>query len=122
MQIIHSRGDHWLLASNILAGANKVYVYDSIYRTIDRETERIIKNLFPLSESLEPIRISQQTGGQDCGVFAIAVSTALAYGQYPETLKFDQPGSALRLYLSGCFEKGTLSLFPEISDDCYTTP
>ncbi len=70
-------------------------------------------NLFQSSESPEHIRISQQTGGQDCGVFAMAVSTDPSlYG--PLLLSNVINLHALRLYLSGCFEKGTLSLFPQL--------
>ena len=87
LQIVHSRGDHWIVASTILA--TKVNVYDSVYRTVDRNTSKIIKNLFPSSASTELVRINRQTGGQDCGVFAIALSTAIPNGEDPSSIKFD---------------------------------
>lgn len=112
IQIVHSRGDHWIVASTILATENEVKVYDSLYRTIDRNTRAIIKNIFPSSASPEIIQINRQTGGVDCGVFAIAISTALAFYQDPSGIKFDQP--AMRPHLVRCLEKGKLTLFPSI--------
>ena len=46
LQIIHSRGNHWIVASRIQAEDSVVRVYDSIYNTIDEGTQQVIKNLF----------------------------------------------------------------------------
>ena len=45
----------------------------------------------------------RQEGVHDCGVHAIAVSTALACGILPESIKFDQP--LMRHHLIKCFEQ-----------------
>lgn len=112
IQIIHSRGDHWLVASTVLSSKDEVKVYDSVYRTIDRTTRSIISNLFQSSSSTELVKINRQTGGRDCGVYAIAISTALAFHHDPSLIKFDQP--AMRPHLVACLEKGTFSPFPTI--------
>jgi hypothetical protein len=72
IQIVHSRGDHWIVASSIHAAGNEVLVYDSIYPELDSTTNSIILNFFPTSTSAELVEISRQTGGEDCGVFAIS--------------------------------------------------
>ena len=36
------------------------------------------------------VDIQKQEGGADCGVFAIAVATAIAFGFDPTTLRFSQ--------------------------------
>lgn len=113
LQIVHSRGDHWIVASTILATKDEVNLYDSVYRTVDRNTNKIIKNLFPSSPSIELVRINGQTGGKDCGVFAIALSTAILNGKDPSSIKFNQ--LALRPHLIDCLEKGKLSPFPTLS-------
>ena len=87
-------------------------VYDSVYRTLDRATKSIISNLFQTSTSTELVLINRQTGGRDCAVYAIAISTALSFRQDPTAIKFDQP--AMRSHLVACFEKGTFSPFPMI--------
>ena len=35
MRIIHTRGNHWILASNIGCEEVRVNVYDSVYKSVD---------------------------------------------------------------------------------------
>ena len=53
--------------------------------------------------------VKQQVGGCDCGMFAIAFATALAYGHSP-WVNFDQ--SPARQHLLTCLENGRMELFP----------
>ena len=47
VQIIHDRGNHWIVASSINECNGKVIdVYDSLYDTINDETAEVIKLLF----------------------------------------------------------------------------
>ena len=82
-----------------------------MYRTLDQGTKNILSNLFE-SESHVLAPTNKQTGGQDCGVYAIAMSTALAHYEDPTVLRFDQP--SLRPHLITCIEKGEFSLFPTV--------
>jgi hypothetical protein len=92
LQIIHSRGDHWIAASNI--GCEKqVNVYDSAYSHLDEETEKVVCNLFQTKGSDVPIKIEmkkfqKQVGGTDCGLFSIAAITAIALNKDPSELRF----------------------------------
>ena len=96
----------------MLSTDDRVLVYDSLYRTLDQPTENIISNLFPAATITELVQVNRQTGGLDCGVFAVAISTALAFHQNPAVIKFDQP--ALRPHLVACFEKRQFSPFPSV--------
>ena len=79
LQIIHSRDDHWIVASTVLSKSDKVHVYDSAYSTIDERTKGIICNLF-ISDKIV-IKMSQKQGnGEDCGLFAIANATLISKG------------------------------------------
>ena len=101
------------MASTIESVNNEVYVYDSVYGSLDQETEAVVLNLF--QGSLLPVQmaeIQKQDGGCDCGLFAIAVATALAFRHNPRTLTFEQ--TLMRPHLIQCFEKGELILFPTI--------
>lgn len=50
IQIIHDRGNHWVVASNFeCSGSGVVQLYDSVYLSIDKKTEKVIKNLFECS-------------------------------------------------------------------------
>ena len=51
LQMLHSRGDHWITASNINCGAGIVHVYDSLYSSVDKATERLLQRLFSGSET-----------------------------------------------------------------------
>ena len=48
------------------------------------------QSVWTLIHKSHGIHIPKQVGGQDCGVFAIAIATALAYGLNAATLKFNQ--------------------------------
>ena len=45
LQVIHSKGNHWITASNIGGAKNEVTVYDSLYNTIDKCTHDLLKHL-----------------------------------------------------------------------------
>jgi len=51
-----------------------------------------------------------QRGSVDCGVFAVAVATALANGNDPAALIFNQ--EKMRHHLLQCSEAGVLTAFP----------
>lgn len=56
------------------------------------------------------VKLQQQMGGRDCGLFAIAVGTALANGLDTSQLEFVQ--EKMRDHLTCCFKAGALKLFP----------
>ena len=112
VQVVHSHGDHWMVASTLQALASVVKVYDSVYDAVDKETSKIISHLYGQTCSLETVAVEKQSGSNDCGHFAITLLTCLCFGVDPSTIKFDQ--ACMRPHLIQCFEKGALSLFPTI--------
>ena len=109
LQVIHSRGDHWIVAST-LSSEGVVNVYDSVYSNVNKETKAIICNLFGTQSSVRSVPIPRQMGGQDCGLYAIAIATALAFGEDPVAMKFRLV--SLRSHLVECIATEKLSLFP----------
>ena len=101
VQIVHSHGDHWIVASR--ASSDVVKVYDSVYDTMDKETANVILNLSGGTCSFETVTIRKQSGSRDCGLFAIGISTALCFGHDPVTINFDQ--DRMRQHLVNCLEK-----------------
>lgn len=88
-------------------------VYDSLFTYCDQETERVIANLFQCDSSEIRITVSRcqkQKGTVDCGLFAIANATAIAFGKNPSKLRFKQ--EALRSHLVNCYNKNLMLLFP----------
>ena len=60
-------------------GEDDVLVYDSIFKTLDREIKRVIYGLFkslPVN-NIKVVKSQKQKGVKYCGLFA----TALAHGQ-----------------------------------------
>ena len=109
LQVIHSRGDHWIIASTVGCTSGEVLVCDSLYGTLDTATLDVIANLFH-SSIVKMLECQKQKGGTDCGLFAIAYATAIAHGVDPTNMTLNQ--AAMRSHLIKCFEEENLSLFP----------
>lgn len=107
LQIIHCRErTHWIAASNIgCQDCCSVDVYDSVFTSLDPITIEVIKNHFP---DVKPFQ--KQVGGTDCGLFAIAVITAISYDEDPSKLHFIQ--EEMRSHLLNCFKNNVLTPFP----------
>jgi len=114
VQIIYCKArHHWIVASTVNSSIGQVKVYDSLFTYPDKETERVLINVFQW-DSTEVVvkfaRCQKQKGGIDCGLFSIAFATAIAFGKQPGKLKFVQ--EELRSHLVTCLNKGEMSLFP----------
>lgn len=114
IQIFHCYGNHWICASTIGCEEGVVNIYDSLYSSVSDATQSSISRIFSLTDITYVIPcIQKQNGVKDCGLFAIAVSTYLAFGGDVEALtchRFEQ--SCLRSHLISCLEQNYLSEFP----------
>jgi len=109
IQIWHCRQCHWITVSSIMCKSGEVNVYDSLYSDLDEITKRKLKRVFGLPEiSVHFPDVQKQTGVADCGLFAIAFATNLAFGQ--DNFGFQQYN--LQTHLKDCFEQKHLSIFP----------
>ena len=90
VQIIHSRGNHWIVASTLRCSKSEVQIFDSLHTSVDTDSKNVISNIFQTDEEPEFImaETSKQNGVNNCGLFAIATATALAFDLNP--VKFDQ--------------------------------
>ena len=112
LQVIHSRGNHWVVATTIQCVPGEVKVFDSVYTSLDDGTNQTIQRMFGCYTS--PLRVTvvnkpKQQGGNDCGIFAIAVCTCLAFGEDPSKMIVCQAG--MRDHLLKCFEENMLTWF-----------
>lgn len=104
LQVIHSRQNHWILASTAdEKGLDKVVLYDSLYDNRDDRTQTIICELFGATAVPEVAKVHKQQGLRDCGLFAIAFGTAICFKQSISE-PFNQ--DVMRQHLVQCFEKG----------------
>ena len=86
---------------------------DSLFTNCEEETEAVIRGLYQRDK--ENIRIimsicERQTGGKDCGLFAIAFAVALVFNKHPSKLKFNQ--QKMRSHLVEYSTKQEMTPFP----------
>ena len=113
LQIIHCKQHHhWIVASTV---KREVIVIDSLFRLIDEETKQIVINLFQYDCEKPPrirvIKTQKQKGNKDCGLFAIAMATATAFGNDPSRQSFCL--DLMRAHLVDCLKNERFSImFP----------
>ena len=84
-----------------------------IHTSVNDNTQTVIPALINSKSShvkMKLINVAKQSGGTECGLYAIAIITCLAYREDPTCVVFDK--AMLRPYLVECFEKKCLQLFP----------
>ena len=94
--------------------AEEVVVIDSKYRSVDEETKQAIYNLFQYCQKRPIIKViatQKQKGNKDCGLFAIAMPTAIniAFGNNPSGQNFCQ--ELMRAHLVDCLKKDEFIMF-----------
>ena len=114
LQIIFCRGNHWLVACTVNSVPNVVTIYDSLHRgaAIDHATKCTLAHLTGIREEdlqVDMAKMVQQVEGADCGVFAAAAITSLAYGDHGP-YHFNQ--MEMREHLLECIENCKLTPFP----------
>ena len=73
-----------MTASTLNCKLGEVKVFDTVFNHCDKETTGVIQNLFATPNfpklTITMGRYQKQKGGKDCGLFSIAIATALAFG------------------------------------------
>ena len=46
VQILHVRGNHWVMISNLLCRDNEMKCHDTIYNDVDKQTQDLLNNMF----------------------------------------------------------------------------
>ena len=122
IQIIHTGSLHWVCFSNANRHQelqrNDVDVYDSLNSR--GNINFLIKSQIAdflycgdfqeLHAYMQPVQ--QQSNGTNCGLFAIAYATALAYSRDPTKVYFDE--EKMRIHLHECIVNGKITPFPEV--------
>ena len=124
IQILHDGSLHWVCTANISLSGGKdpaaVNMYDSMNQGFIAKfiKQQLASFMCIQSAEMKVIMksVQQQTSHVDCGVFAIAFATALAFGQDPSKLRFDVP--KMRSHLVECLKVKSMSPFPEMKPGC----
>ena len=114
IQILHVDKNHLAVISTVGCMEAQIKYYDSSYSALSTSAEHIIAQLMsPHSKyemQVEIMDIPKQSGSTDCGLYAIAISTAIAYGSDPQELIFIQ--SDMQVHLIDCIQKQSMKEFP----------
>lgn len=107
LQVVHSKGNHWILASNYNTTDNTLNVYDSVYTSVDKETMTILQGLF-LFKSLKVIDCQKKVGENYCGLFSVAAATSILSGQ----TEWEFCQSEMRHHTVYCLEQNEFTNYP----------
>ena len=113
IQVLHNGHDHWLTISTIGAAKDEVFVFDSMYASVSTKVKHQIAALLATQTKaikLSFVDVQKQSGGYDCGLFALAFATALVNGINPGRFLYDQRN--MRKHLLECLRNKKMELFP----------
>ena len=89
VQIIHSHGNHLIVAATTETTSYDVKFYDSVYDVVDDQTALLISNIFRSLAKPKSV-IPKQLGERECDLYAIANAAAFCFGKDPATVHFNQ--------------------------------
>jgi hypothetical protein len=113
LQIVNTKGNHWILLSNIGWDHHHVRVFDSCYRKLNPDTRRCIVSLVPADQNSIKVLMpayQMQENKSDCGLFAVAAMFALALGKDPSKCYWDS--QKMRSFLKWCLQTESCQMFP----------
>lgn len=91
----------------------EIDVYDSLYNSLSSSATRQICCLLHTTQPKIAVRmknVQSQSGGNDCGLFAIAFAVCLCEGK--DLCKFKWSQEHMRSHLCACLTSQAMSLFP----------
>ena len=104
---------HWIGLSILSCKENEIEVYDTLQNFPSLEMQIIICRYIKSKASSVIIKLANlatQKGSSDCGLYAIAIMTTLAFGNDPTKIVYHQ--DEMRPHLKHCFESRTITEFP----------
>ena len=93
VQVFNVSGNHWITISTIGCEASTLNVYDSMHGNLPTSAQRLVADLVQCREhaiKVQYIDVQWQSGGTDCGLFALAFATSLCGGQDPTAISYNQ--------------------------------
>ena len=111
VQIIHVRNSHWCVVSTVGCQSGVVHVYDSLYKTLSKETVHLITRMVHVPSSELKVDVEKQSNGSDCVVLTIAYAFDICSGLNPCSVRH----SKIRPHLT-CLENCQVSRFPVLGE------
>ena len=99
--------------SNVVCQPGHINVYDSLHMTLSKGLIADLLQHPGRTITITHCNVQWQSGGGDCGVFAIAFATSICARHDPTMKVFDQ--KKMRKHLITCLENAKITPFPEHS-------
>ena len=115
LQILHVNGNHWITVSTSVCNGTDISVLDSKYLSLTKTTITLLSKLVRSMHKTFTVQIGntiKQSGDNDCGLFASAYATSLAFGHDPCSFVYDQ--RKMREHLFRCLQEKRIEPFPYI--------
>lgn len=119
VQIVYVNPGHWACVSNVfctesVGDACTVDLFDSAHFLPSKDSA-VVKQIATILHSkrhfdINLINVSRQFGGNDCGLFSIAMATDLVNRIDPFSVKYTQ--QLMRNHLKNCFQHLKILRFP----------
>ena len=109
IQIAHCPNNHWITIFKKNTSTNVTKVYDSVFDSPSTVVYTVASNLFNVGDDMSIVMVlmqKQTANSNNCGLFSIAVATALAFDHDPSKLQFLESG-----HLKTYFEEGAMSMY-----------
>ena len=113
IQILHTGHSHWVTIITDNTVDPVVCVYDSKFDVPSSHLSAQLACLLMTRAAAITVKfvdMKKQEGSYDCGIYAIAYATALAYGHDPAGHHYDQ--EKMRTHLRSCLLARKLTVFP----------
>ena len=125
IQVLHVNGNHWVTVSNIRPKSDLTYpgsvgIYDSNWSPASKSSLKTMQQICSFFKSRSPsihfdyVNVDRQNNGADCGVFALAFATELAYKKDPSVCIWDVDD--MRKHIIKSVENGCVLPFPKQGD------
>ena len=114
LQIIHIDSNHWVTTSTVNRESCDIVVYDPKHTSVSEEILAKLVYTDKPTFSMKMARVTKQSGSCDCGLFAIAYITHIAFGLEPSNYVFDQ--SKMRTHFTQSLEKKLIEPFPILKE------
>ena len=124
IQIHHTGTFHWVVSTSIGRPRScRARVLDSMSGDLSSSMQCQLAKIYGGTGNSDSIRVElspvqQQRGAADCGLFAIAFSTDLAFGEDPTKISYEQ--TKLRDHLLKCLENEEMEQFPRAKQPAAT--
>ena len=113
VQCLNLGSSHWMVVSTLGCTSGVVRVYDSLHFSPSMSVKKTIARMIHTKEQaikIEEMAVRMQKGGNDCGLFAIAMVTTLCSGDDPVLVHYEQ--SRMRQHVIRALEEKQLLPFP----------